>query len=51
MEVFHDWECTRLLSNGTDENRQVEANNETQVLESFPVISKNTIQGKNNKIF
>ena len=49
MEVYPDWECTRLLSNGTDKNRQAEANNESQVLESLPFISKNTIEGKNDK--
>ena len=46
MEVYPDWECTRLLINGTDKNRQAEANNESQVLESLPFISKNTIEGK-----
>ena len=44
MEVYPDWECTRLLSNGTDKNRQAEATNE-----SLPFISKNKIEGKNDK--
>ena len=49
MEVYPDWECTRLLSNGTDKNRQAEANNESQVLESLPFISNSKIEGKNDK--
>ena len=49
MEVYPDWECTLLLSNGTDKNRQAEANNESQVLESLPFISNSKIEGKNDK--